>query len=56
MDYFVLLIQIAQLLQHMRFELIKLLEEKMQDPLLNLQNHVNGRKIINTIVNVVTRD
>ncbi|KAK0098694.1 hypothetical protein PV326_005105 [Microctonus aethiopoides] len=41
---------VAQLLQHMRIELIKLLEQKMQDPLLNLVNHQNGRKIIQTIL------
>ncbi|XP_063993433.1 putative ATP-dependent RNA helicase DHX57 [Diachasmimorpha longicaudata] len=47
---------IAQLLQNMRAELIKLLELKMQDPLLNLVNHQNGRKIITTIISVLTRD
>lgn len=48
--------QVAQLLQCMRVELVKLLEEKMQDPLLNLVHHPKGKKIIQTIVNIVTRD
>ncbi|XP_024937300.1 putative ATP-dependent RNA helicase DHX57 [Cephus cinctus] len=48
--------RVAQLLQRMRIELVKLLEQKMQDPLLNLLNHQNGKKIIHTIVNIVTRD
>ncbi|XP_003426609.1 putative ATP-dependent RNA helicase DHX57 [Nasonia vitripennis] len=46
--------RVAQLLQYARVELIKLLEQKMEDPLLNLVNHPHGRKIIRTIVNVVT--
>ncbi|XP_076282240.1 putative ATP-dependent RNA helicase DHX57 [Lasioglossum baleicum] len=48
--------RIGQLLQRMRKELVQLLEEKMKDPLLNLLNHQNGKKIIQTIVNVVTKD
>uniref|UniRef100_A0A0C9QYM5 Putative ATP-dependent RNA helicase DHX57 n=1 Tax=Fopius arisanus TaxID=64838 RepID=A0A0C9QYM5_9HYME len=47
---------VAQLLKNMRAELVKLLELKMQDPLLNLLNHQNGRKIIATIINVLTKD
>ncbi|XP_076381687.1 putative ATP-dependent RNA helicase DHX57 [Megalopta genalis] len=48
--------RVGQLLQRIRKELVKLLEEKMKDPLLNLLNHQNGRKIIQTIVNVVTKE
>ncbi|KAK1132279.1 hypothetical protein K0M31_016399 [Melipona bicolor] len=48
--------RVAQLLQRMRIELHKLLEQKMKDPLLNLLNYQNGKKIIQTIVNVVTRE
>ncbi|XP_014204817.1 putative ATP-dependent RNA helicase DHX57 [Copidosoma floridanum] len=44
----------AQLLQHVRVELVKLLKQKMEDPLLNLVNHPNGRKIIQTIVTIVS--
>ncbi|KAL7302548.1 hypothetical protein TKK_0005184 [Trichogramma kaykai] len=46
----------AQLLQHARVELVKLLEQKMQDPLMNIVAHPNGRKIIRTIVEIVTRE
>lgn len=48
--------RVAQLLQRMRIELHKLLEQKMKDPLLNLLNYQTGKKIIQTIVNVVTRE
>ncbi|XP_066602831.1 putative ATP-dependent RNA helicase DHX57 [Prorops nasuta] len=48
--------RVAQLLQRIRVELTKLLEQKMQDPLLNLQNHPNGKQIITTIINIVTRE
>ncbi|XP_050477291.1 putative ATP-dependent RNA helicase DHX57 [Bombus huntii] len=48
--------RVAQLLQGMRMELVKLLEQKMREPLLNLLNHQNGKKIIQTIVSVVTRE
>ncbi|XP_076752985.1 putative ATP-dependent RNA helicase DHX57 [Xylocopa sonorina] len=48
--------RVAQLLQRMRMELVKLLEQKMKEPLLNLLNHQSGKKIIQTIVNVVTRE
>ncbi|XP_017758486.1 PREDICTED: putative ATP-dependent RNA helicase DHX57 [Eufriesea mexicana] len=48
--------RVAQLLQRMRMELIKLLEQKMKEPLLNLLNHQSGKKIIQTIVNVITRE
>ncbi|XP_017881995.1 putative ATP-dependent RNA helicase DHX57 [Ceratina calcarata] len=48
--------RVAQLLQRMRMELVKLLEQKMKDPLLNLLNYQSGKKIIQTIVNVVTRE
>lgn len=37
-------------------ELSKLLEQKMKDPLLNILNYQNGKKIIQTIVNVITRE
>lgn len=47
---------IAQLLQQMRDELVKLLEQKMEDPLLNLVNHQNGKRIIKTIISVITRE
>ncbi|CAK9806163.1 Putative ATP-dependent RNA helicase DHX57 [Anthophora plagiata] len=48
--------RVGQLLQRMRMELVTLLEQKMEDPLLNLLHHQSGRKIIQTIVNIVTRE
>ncbi|CAD6234094.1 GSCOCG00007546001-RA-CDS [Cotesia congregata] len=48
--------EVAQLLKHVRIELVKLLEQKMQDPLLNLLHHQNGRRIIDTIITILTRD
>ncbi|XP_014485773.1 PREDICTED: putative ATP-dependent RNA helicase DHX57 isoform X1 [Dinoponera quadriceps] len=47
--------RMGQLLQRIRIELAKLLEQKMQDPLLNLLNHQEGKQIIRTIVNVITK-
>ncbi|XP_044008649.1 putative ATP-dependent RNA helicase DHX57 isoform X2 [Aphidius gifuensis] len=47
---------VAQLLQQMKDELVKLLEKKMQEPLLNLINNQNNRKIIETIITVITRE
>ncbi|KAG7200311.1 hypothetical protein KM043_017775 [Ampulex compressa] len=48
--------RVGQLLQRIRLELIKLLEQKMEDPLLNLVNHQHGKRIIQTIVSVVTKE
>ncbi|XP_011138730.1 putative ATP-dependent RNA helicase DHX57 isoform X2 [Harpegnathos saltator] len=47
--------RVGQLLQRIRIELANLLEQKMQDPLLNLLNHQEGKQIIRTIVNVITK-
>ncbi|XP_011496994.1 PREDICTED: putative ATP-dependent RNA helicase DHX57 isoform X1 [Ceratosolen solmsi marchali] len=46
--------RIAKLLQCARTELVKLLQQKMEDPLLNLLNHPHGKKIIKTIVRILT--
>ncbi|XP_067011833.2 putative ATP-dependent RNA helicase DHX57 isoform X2 [Anabrus simplex] len=48
--------EVAELLQCIRNELVKLLEEKIEDPGLNLLTHERGKKIINTIVHLVTRE
>ncbi|XP_026463762.1 putative ATP-dependent RNA helicase DHX57 [Ctenocephalides felis] len=48
--------RIAEMLKHMRQELLQLLEEKIKDPYLNLLNHDNGNKIINTIVTIISKD
>ncbi|XP_072754135.1 putative ATP-dependent RNA helicase DHX57 [Anoplolepis gracilipes] len=47
---------VGLLLQRIRIELTKLLEQKMKDPLLNLLNHQQGKPIIHTIVNIVTKE
>ncbi|KAM7349281.1 putative ATP-dependent RNA helicase DHX57 [Cochliomyia hominivorax] len=43
----------AEMIQCLRIELLKLLEEKIRDPCLNLLNHENGRKIIKSIVYLI---
>ncbi|TMW48422.1 hypothetical protein DOY81_006512 [Sarcophaga bullata] len=43
----------AEMIQCLRLELLKLLEEKIRDPCLNLVNHENGRKIIQSIVYLI---
>uniref|UniRef100_A0A1A9WLD3 Putative ATP-dependent RNA helicase DHX57 n=1 Tax=Glossina brevipalpis TaxID=37001 RepID=A0A1A9WLD3_9MUSC len=45
--------EIAEMIRCLRAELLKLLEEKICDPCLNLLNHENGRKIIQTIVYMI---
>lgn len=47
---------VAEMLMWIRKELAKLLEEKIRDPLLNLLHHENGKKIISTIVYLLTRE
>ncbi|XP_025832917.1 putative ATP-dependent RNA helicase DHX57 [Agrilus planipennis] len=48
--------QVAEMIKVIRLELLELLKEKIKDPLLNLQNHEKGEKIISTIIQVVTND
>ncbi|XP_063385238.1 putative ATP-dependent RNA helicase DHX57 [Cydia fagiglandana] len=48
--------EVAEMLKTIRVELINLLEEKINDPCLNLLNYEKGNKIIQTIVQVVTKD
>ncbi|XP_065363146.1 putative ATP-dependent RNA helicase DHX57 [Calliphora vicina] len=43
----------AEMIQCLRNELLKLLEEKIRDPCLNLLNHENGCKIIQNIVYLI---
>lgn len=45
--------EIAEMIRCLRAELLKLLEEKICDPCLNLLNHANGQKIIRTIVYMI---
>ncbi|KAL1138330.1 hypothetical protein AAG570_008394 [Ranatra chinensis] len=46
--------QVAELLESIKQEFITLLEEKIKDPRMNLQTHPKGRRIVSTIVNLVT--
>lgn len=46
----------AEMILCLRRELIKLLEEKIRDPCLNLLNHETGKKIIGTIVNLISKE
>lgn len=46
----------AEMIQCLRLELLKLLEEKISDPCLNLLNHENGLRIIKTIVQLITNN
>ncbi|XP_047508278.1 putative ATP-dependent RNA helicase DHX57 isoform X2 [Pieris napi] len=48
--------EVAEMLKAIRIELINLLEEKINDPSLNLLHYEKGNKIINTIVQIVTKD
>lgn len=42
------------MLQCLRAELSKLLENKIEDPQVDLVNHHSGRKIIETIIHVLS--
>lgn len=55
-NYVFFLSQVAEMLKILRSELFELLEEKIRDPCLNLLHHQNGKKIISTIVHIVTND
>ena len=48
--------QVAEMLKTIRVELINLLEEKINDPSLNLLHYEKGNRIIKTIVQIVTKD
>ncbi|XP_068628246.1 putative ATP-dependent RNA helicase DHX57 [Battus philenor] len=48
--------EVAEMLKTIRVELINLLEEKINDPCLNLLHYEKGNKIIKTIVQIVSKD
>nr|XP_019548139.2 putative ATP-dependent RNA helicase DHX57 [Aedes albopictus] len=48
--------QVAEMMKFLRLELAKMLELKISDPLLNLANHEQGRKVIGTIVQLITKE
>ncbi|CAH2240666.1 jg8050 [Pararge aegeria aegeria] len=48
--------EVAEMLKTIRVELINLLEEKINDPSLDLLHYEKGNKIIKAIVHVITKD
>jgi ATP-dependent RNA helicase DHX57 len=46
----------AEAMKFMRKEMMNILEEKIKDPLLNLWNHDRGKRIIGTIVHLLTKE
>lgn len=48
-------VKIAESMKYMRKELMAILEEKINDPLLNLLNHDHGKRVISTIIQLVTK-
>lgn len=46
----------AEMINWLRKELDKLLEEKINDPLLNLVNHQNAKEVISTIVHLISNE
>lgn len=49
-------LQVAEMVKCLRVELAKLLEEKIRDPCLNLLHNDNGKKIISTIVYLISKE
>ncbi|XP_053681355.1 putative ATP-dependent RNA helicase DHX57 [Anopheles nili] len=48
--------QIAEMVKFLRLELAKMLELKISDPLLNLMNHEQGKRVIDTIVHLISKE
>ncbi|XP_055641753.1 putative ATP-dependent RNA helicase DHX57 [Toxorhynchites rutilus septentrionalis] len=48
--------QVAEMVKFLRLELAKMLELKISDPLLNLLNHEQGRKVIDTIIHLINKE
>ncbi|XP_050100342.1 putative ATP-dependent RNA helicase DHX57 [Anopheles aquasalis] len=48
--------QVAEMMKFLRLELVKMLELKISDPLLNLLNHEHGKRIIATIVHLISKE
>lgn len=46
--------EIAELLESIKKELLQLLDQKIKEPRMNLQTHPKGKKIISTIIHLVT--
>uniref|UniRef100_A0A182J9H8 RNA helicase n=1 Tax=Anopheles atroparvus TaxID=41427 RepID=A0A182J9H8_ANOAO len=48
--------QIAEMMKFLRLELTKMLALKISDPLLNLLHHEHGKRIIETIVHLISKE
>lgn len=46
----------AESLKYMRKELMNILEEKIKDPLLNIWSYDKGKRVISTIIHLLTRE
>nr|XP_024217915.1 putative ATP-dependent RNA helicase DHX57 [Halyomorpha halys] len=46
--------EIAELLESIKKELLELLDQKIKEPRMNLQTHPKGKKIISTIIHLIT--
>jgi ATP-dependent RNA helicase DHX57 len=49
-------LETAECMKHMRRELMNILNEKIKDPLLNLWNHEQGKRVISTIIHLLTKE
>lgn len=49
-------LQTAESMKYLRKELMNVLEEKIKDPLLNLWNHDRGKRVIATIIHLLTKE
>ncbi|XP_016923089.2 putative ATP-dependent RNA helicase DHX57 [Drosophila suzukii] len=49
-------LETAEMVQCLRSEMIKLLEEKIRDPCLNLLHHKNGCRMIGNIVHLISKN
>ncbi|KAG5667809.1 hypothetical protein PVAND_015778 [Polypedilum vanderplanki] len=49
-------LQTAESMKYLRRELMNILNEKIKDPLLNLWNHENGKRVIGTIIHLLTKE
>jgi ATP-dependent RNA helicase DHX57 len=49
-------LNVAESMKYLRRELMNVLEEKIKDPLLNLWNHDRGKRVIATIIHLLTKE
>ena len=48
--------EVAESLKYLRKELMIVLEEKIKDPLLNLWSHERGKRVIETIIHLLSKE